>query len=204
MAGSTFIESKNNPKNNSINKNKKASDCKKVKNGLTNLTNSIENCTSEIEKNRNNKFAENTVKLEEDISLLRATTNDALIMGDTMFGQAGYSDIAKQVQERNNDLKNKKESLLKEIGKGEEIIARSNRDFADVHDTITEPQPQKTLRFIEDYTLAILTLSYLFMIIAAIYIYTVTSEIKLVAFGKAFVGSILLSMFLFIFLFYIT
>jgi len=192
MTGSTFIESKNNPKNNSNSKNLKASDCKAVPNGLTNLTKSIDNCTSEIEKQRNYNFATDTVKLEEDISSLRATTNDALIMGDTMFGQAGYSDIAKQVQERNNDLKNKKENLLKEIGKGEEIIARSNRDFADVHDTITEPQPQKTLRFIEDYTLAILTLSYLFMIIAAIYIYTVTSEFKLVEFYKLFVVSILL------------
>ena len=94
--------------------------------------------------------------------------------------------------------------ISKEIEKGEGIIARSNRDFADVHDTISEPQPKKTLRFIEDYTLAILAISYIFMIIACIYIYTIKAELKLVAFGKSFVGSIFLSMFLFIFLFYIT
>jgi len=185
-------------------RNLQASTCKSTPNGLSNLNASIDKCTSVPEKNRNDNFATDTVKLQEDISSLRATTQDTLIMGDTMFGQFGYNDIAKQVKERNNDLKKKKEGLAKDIEKGEAIIARSNRDFTDVHDTVTEPQPQKTLRFIEDYTLAILAISYIFMIIACIYVYTTTSEFKLVAFGKAFVGSILLSMFLFIFLFYIT
>jgi len=156
------------------------------------------------EKTRNDTFATYTVKLNEDIISLRSTTTEALLMGDTMFGQFGYNDIANQVQERNNDLNNKKESLNKNIIKGESIIERSNRDFTEVHSTISEPQPRKTLRFIEDYTLAILAISYIFMIIAVIYIYTINAEFKLVAFGKAFVGSILLSMFLFIFLFYIT
>jgi hypothetical protein len=185
-------------------RNLKASACKAIPNSLNDLNIKIDTCTSEEEKSRNDNFATNTVKLQEDISSLRATTNDTLIMGDTMFGQAGYSDIAKQVRDRNNDLKTKKDNLSKEIEKGEGIIARSNRDFADVNNTVSEPQPKTRLRFIEDYTLAILLISYIFMIIAAIYIYTITSEFKLVAFGKAFVGSILLSMFLFIFLFYIT
>ena len=152
----------------------------------------------------NNKLAENILTLEEDIRSLQSTTSDTLTMGGTMFGQFGYNDIAKQVKERNNDLKNKKENLSKEIEKGEGIIARSNRDFTDVHATVSEPQPKKTLHFIEDYTLAILVISYIFMIIAIIYIYTITSEFKLIAFGKAFVGSIFLSMFLFMLLFYIT
>ena len=186
-------------------RNLEASTCKSSPpNSLNNLNANINKCTSEQELHRNNNFATDTVKLQEDISSLRATTNDALIMGDTMFGQFGYNDIAKQVKERNNELNNKKAKFKKDIEKGEAIINRSNRDFTDVHNTVSKPQPKTTLRFIEDYSLAILTISYIFMIIAAIYIYTATSEFKLVAFGKAFVGSILLSMFLFIFLFYIT
>jgi len=113
-------------------------------------------------------------------------------------------DMANQIRERNNDLQQKYDNLNKEIKKGEAIIARSERDFMDVNNTVQEPQPQKTLRFIEDYTLAILVISYIFMIIVIMYIYTITAEFKLVAFGKSFVASILLSMFLFILLFYIT
>ena len=185
-------------------KNLQASTCKSTPNGLNNLNSQINTCTSETEQIRNNTFAANTLKIEQDITSLRATTHNTLIMGDTMFGQSGYNDIANQVRERNNDLKKKKDGLSKDIEKGEAIITRSNRDFTDVHDTVSEPQPKKILRFIEDYTLAILIISYIFMIIAIIYIYTITSEFKLLAFGKAFVGSIFLSMFLFMLLFYIT
>jgi hypothetical protein len=182
----------------------KASVCKSTPNGLNTLNGEINNCMSTTELNRNTNFAENTFKLQQDITTLSGTTGDSLTMGDTMFGQFGYNDIAKQVQSRNNELKKKKEQISKDVEKGNAIIERSNRDFADVKDTISEPQPKRVLRFIEDYTLAILVISYIFMIITIIYMYTITSEIKLVAFGKAFVGSIFLSMFLFMLLFYIT
>ena len=121
-----------------------------------------------------------------------------------MFGQFGYQDIAKQVKERHIELKTKKEKLLKEVDKNESIIERSNRDFSDVKDTIKEPQPTRVLRFIEDYTLAIVIISYIFMIISIIYVYTASSELKLVAFGKIFIGSCLLTMFLCMLMYYLT
>lgn len=186
------------------NRDLKASICKSTPNGLNNLKGEINNCTSITELNRNTQFATNTFKLEQDIIALAGVSGDSLTMGDTMFGQFGYNNIGEQVKSRNIELKKKKEQLLLDVEKGEAIIERSNRDFADVHDTIQEPQPKKALHFIEDYTLVILVISYIFMIITIIYIYTDISEIKLVAFGKSIVGSILLSMFLFMFLFYIT
>ena len=135
---------------------------------------------------------------------MTSSVADSLVMGDTMYGQYGYQDIANQVKDRNSDLKNKKEELVKEVEKGEALIERSNRDFSDVKDTISEPQSNQKLRFVEGYTLAFLTISYLFMIIAAIYIYTLISDNKLVAFGKSFVASIFLSIFLFMLLYYLT
>ena len=182
----------------------KASVCKSTPNGLNTLNGEINNCTSSIELNRNTNFAENTFKLQQDITTLSGTTADSLVMGDTMFGQYGYQDVAVEVKERSSELKGKKEKLLKEVDSNEAIIERSNRDFSDVKDTITEPQPKKVLRFIEDYTLAFLSIAYLFMIIAVTYVYISTSELKLVAFGKSFVCSILLTIFLFMLLYYLT
>ena len=182
----------------------KASVCKSTPNGLNNLDSEIDNCTSTTENKRNTNFAGNTLKLQQDISSLSGTSMDSLIMGDTMFGQFGYNDIAKQVVARNDELKIKKDKLFKAVEKGEAIIERSNRDFSDVKDTISEPQPKKVLRFIEDYTLAILCMAYFFMIIAIIYVYTATAEFKLIGFGKSFVLSILLTMFLFMILFYLS
>lgn len=182
----------------------KASVCKSTPNELNNLNGEIDNCTSTTEIKRNTNFAGNILKLQQDISSLSGTTMDSLIMGDTMFGQFGYNDIAVQVKGRNVELKKKKELLLKNVEKGEATIERSNRDFSDVKDTVPEPQSKRVLHFIEDYTLAILCISYLFMIIAIIYVYTATADLKLIGFGKSFVGSILLTMFLFMMLFFLT
>ncbi len=182
----------------------KASVCKSTPNGLNNLDSEINNCTSTTEIKRNNNFAANTLKIQQDIITLTGITADSLVMGDTLFGQAGHSDVRKQLKARNEDLKAKKGELMKKIDKDEAIIERSNRDFSDVKDTISEPQSTKVLRFVEDYTLAILSIAYLFMVIAIIYVYTATSELKLIAFGKSFVASIFLSMFLFMLLFFLT
>lgn len=184
-------------------RNLAAAACKAVPNGLNNLSSEINSCTSSTEYNRNTNFAETTFKLQQDISALSATTVDSLSIGDAMFSQQGHSEIVKQVKDRNEDLKSKKERLLTEIEKGEAIIERSNRDFSDVKNTLPDPQPKKMLRFIEDYTLAILSMSYLFMIIAFIYIYTAMSDKKLIAFFQALIGSILLTVFLFMMLFYL-
>jgi hypothetical protein len=182
----------------------KASVCKSTPNGLSNLNGEIDNCTSTAEVKRNNNFAANTFKLQQDIIALSGSVMDSLSMGDTMFGQYGYNDIAKQVKGRNEELKKKKDGLMKEVEKGESIIEKTNRDFEDEYKNVPSPQPKKVLRFIEDYTIAILVISYLFMVIAAIYVLTAMSENKLVTFGKTLVGSILLSMGLFMGLFYLT
>lgn len=152
-----------------------------------------------------NTLVGSIVKLRDEIDSFKDNLIPNLfVMGDNMTGTAGHNAITKQVAERNKDLRTKKDILIKEIEKGEAVTERSNRDFVNVHDTVLEPQPKKTLNFIEDYTLAILVISYIFMILVIIYIYVSTSEFKLIAFGKALVGTILLSVFLFMSLFYIT
>ena len=186
-------------------RNLAASVCKSVPNGLNTLNSQISTCTSTAESDRNNTFATNILKLKDDIDALKSDTiPNALIMGDNMFGQAGYKAITNQVKDRNTDLKRKKETLSKEIEKGESIIQRSDRDFNDVYNTVPNPPPKKYLHFIEDYTLAILVISYIFMLITIIYIYVSTSELIWIALGKAIIGTVLLSMFLFMLLFYIT
>jgi hypothetical protein len=191
-------------KENFQDRNVTAAVCRATPNGLNTLNSEISQCTTDTELNRNNNFAANTFKLQKDIESLTSSVQDSLVMGDTMFGQFGYQDIAKQVKDRSVELKIKKEMLLKEVDKNEAIIERSNRDFSDVKDSVGEPQPKKVLRFVEDYTLAILLISYFFMLIAAIYIYTITSEFKLIALGKSLIGSVLLTAFLFMVLYYIT
>ena len=129
---------------------------------------------------------------------------DSLTMGDTMFGQFGYNDIAKQVKARNAELKKKKEQLSKEVEKNEATIEKSNRDFEDTYKEVPMPQPKRVLRFIEDWTLAILVIAYLFMVVSIIYVYTSTSDLKFVAFGKSLCWKYISINVLFMVLFYLT
>lgn len=176
--------------------------CRSTPNGLNNLSTQIDSCTSTTEQRRNENFAEKTFKVQKDIDYLSAGVADSLMLGDSIFGNMGAAEITKQVKARNEELKAKKQKLMEHVDKSEAIIERSNRDFSYVKDTLPETQPKKWLRFIEDYTLAILVMAYLFMIIAGIYVYTVVAERKLVAFGQSFVGSIFLTCFMAMLLYY--
>ena len=119
----------------------------------------------------NLNFLNDVDKLHEDIIMLRANVNDSIIMGNSMNVLYGGETITKQVKDRNTELKAKKEEIINDIDKKEAIIERSDRDFSDVKDTLPEKQPKKYINFIEDYTLAVVVLSYLFMIISVIYVY---------------------------------
>ena len=143
--------------------------------GVNKITTGLQNCMRTEEKDRNNTLAANTLKLKDDIELLRANVQDTLALGDTMFGQFGHNEVSKQVKYRNDDLQMQVSSLEKEIDKGQAIIDRNNRDFIDVKRTLPEKQPKKILHFIEDYTMALLAISYLFMCIVGIYFYSMMS-----------------------------
>jgi hypothetical protein len=184
-------------------RNLAASACKAIPNGLNNLTSQLNSCTSATELTRNTNFAENTIQLQTDIHSLGGIITDSLIMGDTMFGQSGYGDVINQVKQRNVELKSKKDLLMKSVDKNEAVIERADRDFSDVNNLTPKPLPKRVLNFVEDYTLAFLAIAYLFMIIAIIYVYTATSDLKLIGFGKALIGSIFLTIFLFMMMFYL-
>jgi hypothetical protein len=186
------------------NRNLGAAACKATPNGLNDLNEKLNECTSTTELQRNTNFATLTFNLNKDIVSLTGIVGDSLAMGDSMLGQFSYGDIIKQVKDRNTELKSKKENLVKEVEKKEAIIERSDRDFSDVNDTIPQPYPKRVLNFVEDYTLAALIMAYLFMVMAIIYGYTITSEFKLIGFGKAIVGTGFLSMFLGMLLFYLS
>lgn len=178
--------------------------CRAKANGLNGLFSDIDNCTSTTEQQRNNDLASMTTQLKQDITALQANITDSLHMGDAMFGSYGYADITKQVTARNDDLKSKKEALLTDIKKKEAIVERSNRDFTDLKDSLPQPQPTPLLHVVEDYTLAVLLTSYLFALLAGLYVYVSLAESKGMALLKGTVGGAIFSAFVFMVTFYLT
>ena len=111
---------------------------------------------------------------DPDISRLQATITNLLTIGDNMYSPTSGS-VTKDVRSRNRELSEKKAKIENEIKEQEAIINRSNRDFTDVRNELPEKIPNKSLHFIEDYTLVILCISYFFMIIVALHIYVMYS-----------------------------
>ena len=150
--------------------------CRANPNSIQTLTTGLQNCMRVEEKTRNNTLASSTLQLKSDIQTLRANVGDSLSLGDTIFGQYGHNDVSAQLKKRNDDLTLQVQSLTKELDKNQAIVERSNRDFVDVKRTLPEKQPKKLLHFIEDYTMALLAITYLFMIIIGIYSYSMLNE----------------------------
>jgi len=138
--------------------------------------------------------------VREDITTLRSQITDALTLGDNMVRQSGGKQIASYVQEQLDDLESKKKKIYDDILEKERLVHASNRDFSD-----TNPikETKTVLRVIEDHTVAILLLSYLFMLVMAMYWYVIRSPFIVKGLLEAVVGAFFVSLFAFMVLYYV-
>jgi chromosome segregation ATPase len=138
-----------------------------------------------------------------DIQRVRSQVEDGLTMGDAMFGRFAHADVAREVTRRTEELQMKKEKLEQDLKEKEAIIQKANRDFSDVKDALPETQERQRIKFVEDYTLLFLTLSYVFMGISLIVFYVSVSEQKTTAVMTALGYSVLVTLMMGIILYFI-
>ena len=185
-------------------RNNAAAVCRSNPTGLSSLFSSIDQCTSSKELDRNSTMVTSLFHTKQDIGAIQANITDSLMMGDNLLNAMGNGAITKQVDSRNEDLKQKKQDLSRTIKKNEAIVERSNRDFTEVKNSIPESEPTRILHVLEDYTLAFLLFSYLMLSMAGIYLHVTLSENQGAALVQGLVGSVLLSAVLFMALFAMT
>ena len=138
--------------------------------------------------------------VREDITTLRSQITNALTLGDNIVHQSGGTKISSYVQGQLDELESKKKEIYDDILEKERTVHASNRDFADANPV----NEQKTvLRVIEDHTVAILLLSYLFMLVMAMYWYVIQSSVIMKGILEAIIGGFFFSIFSFIVLYYI-
>lgn len=176
-----------------------ASDCRTPPNAFQDLMSNLSKCTTNDEKLRNANFGNNIIQIQQDIKDLQAMIDNSLANGDLLFGSTPHNEMIRQLQERNKELQTKRDALSNAIREKERIVERSNQDFKDVKKTVPDPQPKKVLRFVEDYTMAMFVISYLFMIVSLNYFYVYQAEYKLLAAGQSLLASVLLTAFLYLF-----
>lgn len=148
--------------------------------------------------------ANDVIEYEDDISDLRSMiTNDMTTLNGLYTTSTTSVNATNQASIQTDQLAKRKKELIKDVEMKEAIINRSNRDFSDVKGTLPEHLPKKTLHVIEDYTMAILAMSYLFMVIAAVYLYTITSTEPMSAMLRGIGYAIVTSLFAWMGLYYI-
>jgi hypothetical protein len=138
--------------------------------------------------------------IREDITTLRSQITNALILGDNIVHQSGGTKISSYVQGQLDELESKKKEIYDDILEKERLVHASNRDFADANPVA---KPTSVLRVIEDHTVAILLLSYLFMLVMAMYWYVIRSSSMMKGLLEAIVGGFFFSIFSFMALYYV-
>ena len=136
----------------------------------------------------------------EDITMLKAQINSSLLLGDKIVNQSGGTKISPYVQGQLTELESKKTDITHDILEKERMVHASNRDFAEGNPV---NQPKTVLRVIEDHTVAILLLSYLFMLFMFMYWYVIQSPSIMKGIVEALIGGFFFSIFSFMVLYYV-
>jgi len=150
-----------------------------------------------------NTIATDTMNIDTDIQGLKASIQDALLMGDQIVGTNSNTQVVRQAQLRNKELKETKIALEVDIRKKEAIVNRTNRDFSDVKDSLPQTQSNQILHVVEDYTVAILVVSYLFAILGFITSYVIQAAEFWSGLGQALLASTIFTMLSTLILYYV-
>jgi len=141
-----------------------------------------------------NSLATDTMNIDADIQGLKNSIQDALLMGDQIVGQNSNTQVVRQAQIRNKELKETKDTIEADLRKKEAIINRTNRDFSDVKDSLPQTQSKQILHVVEDYTVAILVVAYLFAILGFITSYVIQANEFWSGLGQALTISVIITM----------
>lgn len=156
-------------------RNDQASQCKSTPK-IPEAQQTLKGCANDEEIKRIQNFVSNTTDPNGNFQTLTAIHNDLLSSGDSIFGNMPAESMLDQTIIRNKELKAKKESLEKKIEANDSKIERADRDFIDTKDALPQTFTQKTVHVLDDYTLVVLAVAYVFFLITMMYLYMYTHQ----------------------------
>ena len=163
-----------------------ANTCRTAPKKVSDITSQVDNCLTDTEKNNNKTFAD-AFKLSEEILTAKSNIHNLVTLGDEMFGTtAGHVTISNEVKQRNAELQQKKTALENDNKRKYNIIHTRNRDFSDHLGATNESK----LLSLEDYTMFVFIMSYLFLACIAVWCYSVHNGLSTSVLGKAILAAI--------------
>jgi hypothetical protein len=168
---------------------------------LTDRINAIGECRRPEENTRMNTFLNETYKVTDLFTNENIIYDDLISTGDRLFGSAASSRQLDDIQKRNQELIDIKNKLNKENNSLKGVSEQKKRDFVDEKTQLPEPLPNKVLHTIEDYTIGVFLMTYIFMAIALIYYYSAINMFTLQSIGFGLFLSVVVSLILFVLLY---
>lgn len=172
--------------------------CKSNPQQIQQLTQGLASCRSSTESQRADQLLFSVDDTLGFFSGQTAQFNDLMATGDKFLGAAPSSSALDEVRVRNRDLKGRVKKLEGRIQQGQARMEQMERDFLDTKAALPETLPNKIIHVLEDYTLAVLLLAYIFGALAVLFYYVNSNMYSLnsILFGS--IGLAVLSIFLFI------
>lgn len=121
--------------------------------------------------------------------------NDMLMTGDNLFGTNPNASVLQEVVARNKDLKDKNAALKKEIRTLTAIVERSDRDFVDEKALVPETLQHKVVHVLDDYTLVLLMVSYVFVTLSSLSYYMIVNGFSTYSIITGIVFTVVFSIF---------
>lgn len=179
-------------------------ECRISTNGIVPLTeriNAIGQCRRPEENNRLGTFINDTYKVRDLFTSEDAKYNDLIATGDRLFGSAASSNQVNDIRKRNEELEILKSKLIKQQDSLKGLAEQKKRDFLDEKSQLPEPLPNSILHTLEDYTIGVFLIAYIFMIIAIIYLYSAKNMFTLQSIGFSIFATSMISAILFVLLY---
>lgn len=184
----------------STQQNNTATLCKSNATRIPTIYSEIASCSNTEEITRRNTFASDVGKQMNEIENLKSMYMNALTTADSIFGSASTTTFAKEIDTRNRELKERVSTLRSSIDRSKSAIERSERDFVDSKEQLPEQLPTQTIHVIDDYTLSVLSVAYIFFILAIMYWYVQQNNYSIrsimTALGSAIILTVILVMLL--------
>jgi len=120
--------------------------------------------------------------------------NDLLLTGDSFFGTSASASAIQDVKQRNQELKQTAAASQAAIAKYTTIIERAERDFVDEKDAAPETIRDKVVHVLDDYTLLVLTISYVFFILVGLLYYMASNNYTVTSLIIGIVGASAISL----------
>ena len=172
--------------------------CKSQPNQIAQLTQGLATCRSSTETQRADQLL---FSIDDTLGFFSGQTavfNDLMATGDTFFGTAPSATAIQEVSQRNEGLKKRAKELMRGLKSSTARMEQMERDFLDVKGGLPETLPNQVVNVLEDYTLVVLCVAYLFGAVAVLFYYIVSNgyALKSILIGTVGVGTF--SLFLFV------